>query len=62
MDIRDTLAAIRELNATPCETADEAGDDLATMEYLLTTCEPRMSAAAEQHLMAQHMRLRLGVI
>ena len=61
--IRDTLRLLEELATTPPH--DEVGcylDDMAAAEMLLDGCEPRLSAAATQHLMGVFVRRRQGFI
>ncbi len=58
MNIHDTLKAIRELAADVPLDAESLGDDMHEAEYILATCEPRLSTAAYHHSMSMFLGLR----
>lgn len=62
MNISDTLSALRTLAADVPMDEVAAADDLFEAEYLLASCEPRLSEAAYQHTMSMFLRLRARAV
>ena len=58
MDIRSTLAALRQLAAEIPHDEECVLEDMLTAEHLLATCEPALAPAAFQAAMQMYLRLR----
>lgn len=56
MTIKETIAALDQIAATPRHDAACEADDIGEAEYLLATCEPKLSSAAFHHMMGRFMR------